>query len=64
LRELATERANFWLLLRPQGAFSQNATLPVAFTANDGVNKCDTVAFSRFRARYLYNDPQPEYHLS
>ena len=26
--------------------------------------KCDTVAFSRFRARYLYNDPQPEYHLS
>ena len=36
LRELATERANSSRFPRPLGAFSQNATLPVAFSVNDG----------------------------
>ena len=40
LRELATARANSSRFLRPPEAFSQNATLPVAFSANDGAKSC------------------------
>jgi hypothetical protein len=42
LRVLANERANSSGFARSASVVSQNATLPVAFSANDGAENCNS----------------------
>ena len=42
MRELATERANSARIARSVSVVSQNATLPVAFSAKEGADDCNS----------------------